>query len=678
MSKLSCGAHFLCGRFHERLLMKKKLQCGILAPMVIVLKKNSTEGEEKELRAFLEKKNFKLNTVSGEENTIIAAVGKSSIDKAEVEHIACVEKVIPISKPYKMASRQFKKEDTIVEVVNSRGQKIRIGGQHIVTIAGPGAVESREQIMQIAEQVAASGAVMLRGGTFMPRSSPYSFQGLGEEGLSYLREAGDRFGLLVVSEVTAEHLIPIMADKVDVFQIGSRNMQNFDLLKKVGATGKPVILKRSYTATYEEFLMSAEYLLASGTDNVILCERGIRTFEHTTRNTLDLASVPVLKSMTHLPVIVDPSHAVGIRDKVPSMGLASIAAGADGVAVEVHTDPVNALSGGAFSMVPEQFDKLMRDIESLAPVMGKSVAHVMMVPHVERKKASRTSDSIIVSYCGKPGCNAEAALKGYFDTTAESLPLDSFEEVFQSVIDGKADYGMIPIENSLGGSVYQNYDNFKRFQDVMISGAIAIKISYCLLGVKGARIEDIRKVYSHPQALLQTSRYLKGHKDWQQLEAYNTSGAALFVSENGSRENAAVASAINAQIYGLEILAQGIEDDASNFTRFVVISADNVESKVSRESNRTPNMASFMFKAKNEPGSLYSILGVLKDFDTNLTRLESRPMPGRPWEYLFYADADLKSITGDPDEYVRKFVGKLQEKADEVRLLGVYSEVGRY
>ena len=276
----------------------------------------------------------------------------------------------------------------------------------------------------------------------------------------------------------------------------------------------------------------------------------------------------------------------------------------------------------------------------------------------------------LVAYCGKPGCNAEAAAIGYFNDSVQPLPLNSFDEVFQQVTEGKADYGMIPIENSLGGSVYQNYDNFREYPEVFISGAIAIKISYCLLAVKGSKIQDIKKVYSHPQALLQTSRFLSSHKEWQQIEAYNTSGAALFVSETDSKDNAAVASEVNASIYKLDILAKGIEDDPNNFTRFVVITKE-------QKTTEDAHMASFMFKAKHEPGSLYRILGVLNDFGTNLTRLESRPIPGRPWEYQFYADVDLKSVSGQPEEYVKKIIEKLKEKAEEVRLLGVYSEVGR-
>lgn len=277
----------------------------------------------------------------------------------------------------------------------------------------------------------------------------------------------------------------------------------------------------------------------------------------------------------------------------------------------------------------------------------------------------------LAAYCGKPGCNAETAVTEYFKNTVEALPLNSFEEVFQSVTEGRTDYGMIPIENSLGGSVYKNYDNFRNYPDVFISGAIAIKISYCLLGVKGSKIEDLKKVYSHPQALLQTSRFLSSHKNWQQLESFNTSGAALFVSETGSKENAAIATEVNASIYNLDILAREIEDDPNNFTRFVVITKE-------KDICQNAHMASFMFKAKHEPGSLYRVLGVFNDFDANLTRLESRPIPGHPWHYQFYADVDLKNIKGKPDNYAEKIIEKLKEKAEEVRLLGVYSEVGRF
>ena len=312
--------------------------------MVIVLKKGIPEQEKNNLKDFLARNHFRVNEITGEEDTILGAVGKLSIDPREVEILPGVERVIPISKPYKMASREYKKENTVVEVKNCHGQIVRIGGQKVSVIAGPCAVESLDQMMAVAERVAAAGAVMLRGGAFKPRTSPYAFQGLGEEGVKILRQAGDAFGLPISTEIVSAEHIPIMRDYVDVLQIGARNMQNFELLKKVGALGKPVILKRGLSATIEEWLMAAEYLLASGTDNVILCERGIRTYEKATRNTLDLSAIPVVRSLTHLPVIVDPSHGVGIRDKVPPMGLAAVVAGADGIIVEVHCNPEKALS----------------------------------------------------------------------------------------------------------------------------------------------------------------------------------------------------------------------------------------------------------------------------------------------------------------------------------------------
>ena len=470
--------------------------------MVIVLKKDISEANKNEIRNFLTERNFKLNEVVGQEDTILAAVGKVSMDTRQVENLPGVSRVIPISKPYKMASREFKKEDTSVEIKNSHGQIIRIGGSRLVAIAGPCAVESREQINQIARLAFASGAVMLSGGAFHPRSSPYSFQGLGLEGLKYLKEAGDKYGLPIVTEIPSPELIDCMNDYVDVFQIGSRNMQDFDLLKKVGALGKPVILKRGYTATLEEFLMSAEYLLSAGTDGVVLCERGIRTFEHATRNTLDLSAIPVLREMTHLPIIVDPSRAIGLREKVPPMALAAVASGADGILVDVASEPEKAKAGGAATMSMNQFDKLMHDIEALAPVMGKALSRIH--EYSERKK--------ICVYSGTKGAYAEQAISRYFDSSeVDAVTVDSFSEIFQAVTDGKADYGMVPIENSLAGSVYQNYDNFSRFEDVTIVGTVTLNIRHALLAVKGAKLEQIKSVCSHPQALSQCKKFLSNH-----------------------------------------------------------------------------------------------------------------------------------------------------------------------
>ncbi|MCR5126032.1 MAG: 3-deoxy-7-phosphoheptulonate synthase [Treponema sp.] len=662
--------------------------------MVIVLKQGISESQKSSIKNILQSKNFKLNEIKGEESTILAAVGKMAIDPREVEVLDGVAKVIPISKPYKMASREFKPENTIVEIPNNRGQIIRVGGSRVVSIAGPCAVESRQQMLDAAEAVAKAGAVMLRGGAYKPRTSPYSFQGLKEEGLKYLKEAGDKFGLPVVTEVVAAEYLPVMEDYgVDVYQVGARNMQNFEMLKHLGKLGKPVILKRGLSATIEEWLMSAEYLLSSGTDKVILCERGIRTYEKATRNTLDLSAIPVLRSLTHLPIIVDPSHALGVRDKIPPMALASIAAGADGIIVEVHCNPEKALSDAAQALYPSQFDKIMRDIEVLAPVMGKQVAHIRPTFSDSSEKIidSTTIDSsgkIAVKtkpncvYCGEKGAYAEMAVQQYFDGSANAEHVSAFDDIFQSVVDGKADFGMVPIENSTAGSIYNNYDNLTRFEDVSIVGAITLRIEHSLLAPKGATLETIKNVYSHPQALAQSSRFLK-EGGWHLVDTISTASGAKFVAEKNSAENAAIANARNADIYGLEILKQGIENNPNNYTRFVIIAANHLDSSGANKnkeiarlvSGEKPNMATFMFSTKNEAGALYNALGIFKEFGFNLNRLESRPIAGKPWSYWFYGDAMIAPEIENPKEYVDSVMEKLKSTAADVRLLGIYKEI---
>ena len=642
--------------------------------MIIVLKNGVSDSEKSNIKSVLKGHSFKINEVKGEESTVLAAVGKLAMDVREVEVLPGVEKVIPISKPYKMASREFKPENTIVEIPNNRGQIIRVGGSRLVSIAGPCAVESRQQMLDAAKAVAASGATMLRGGAYKPRTSPYSFQGLGEEGLKYLKEAGEKYGLPVVTEIVASEYIPVMKDYVDVYQVGARNMQNFELLKRLGALGKPVILKRGLSATIEEWLMSAEYLLSSGTDRVILCERGIRTYEKATRNTLDLSAIPVLRSMTHLPIIVDPSHALGVRDKIPPMALASIAAGADGIIVEVHCHPEQALSDAAQALYPAQFDKIMRDIESLAPVMGKEVAHIRSVDSQKKANAEKiTHKKPICVFSGMKGAYAEQAIENFFEDSVEAQTVDSFDEIFQAVVDGKADYGMVPIENSTAGSIYNNYDNLTRYEDISIVGALTLRIQHSLLGVKGASLDTIKNVYSHPQGLSQCSNFLKSQK-WNAVDTVSTATAASLVAEKGSVENAAICNARNASIYGLEVLKEGIQNEQNNYTRFVVIAANHVEEPLKQWGEQKPNMASFVFTTKNEAGALYDALGVFKQANLSMNRLESRPIAGKPWKYWFYCDVVIGSDIENPTEYITDFSDKLKKMAEDVRILGVYAE----
>jgi 3-deoxy-7-phosphoheptulonate synthase len=314
---------------------------------------------------------FDIHRSTGASQTVLGAVGvPPDFDPRDVEVIDGVREVVRITQPYKLASRAFRPQGTVVEL--PRG--VRIGGTEVVVASGPCSVENPEQIGLIADRVAKAGAKILRGGAFKPRSSPYSFQGHGEKALIMMRDAAEKCGLLVCSEVMDASQIQLMLPYVDIFQVGARNMQNYFLLRSLGTTSKPVLLKRGMSATIEELLLSAEYIMAGGNHNVILCERGIRTFETATRNTLDIAAIPAIKKLSHLPILADPSHGTGIRDKVPPMARAAIAAGADGLLLEVHNDPEHALSDGAQSLFFDQFEKLMAELRIIAPAVGRTIA----------------------------------------------------------------------------------------------------------------------------------------------------------------------------------------------------------------------------------------------------------------------------------------------------------------
>jgi 3-deoxy-7-phosphoheptulonate synthase len=314
---------------------------------------------------------YEVHRSTGAQQTVLGVVGKTiDFDIRDIEVMEGVREVHRVSSPYKLVARSFRPDGTVVRFANG----LNIGGPDVVVMAGPCSVESQEQLFTIAEQVSQAGARVLRGGAFKPRSSPYSFQGLGEDGLKLLREAGDKFGLLVISEVMEISQIPLMTPYVDIFQVGARNMQNFNLLRELGKVRKPVMLKRGIAATLEEMLLSAEYIMSGGNYDVILCERGIRTFETYTRNTMDISAIPIVHKLSHLPMTADPSHGTGRRDKVSPMARASVAAGADAVIVEVHHQPEKALSDGAQSLYPEQFAKLMDELRMIAPAVGRKIA----------------------------------------------------------------------------------------------------------------------------------------------------------------------------------------------------------------------------------------------------------------------------------------------------------------
>jgi len=337
--------------------------------MIIILKKSATKQQAEELLAIIAEHGLKPLYMPGSERTVLGALGDERVlAKLSLEAYPFVDRVLPILSPYKRASRELQTHDTVVRV-----KGVAIGPGHFTVIAGPCAVESEAQILESARLVKAAGGHMLRGGAYKPRTSPYSFQGLEDEGLRYLAAASKETGLPVVTEVTDPHDIPKMVEHADMLQVGARNMQNFRLLKELGRAGKPVLLKRGMSATYTDLLMSAEYILSEGNADVVLCERGIRTFETGTRNTLDLNAVPYLKERTHLPIIVDPSHGTGLRDLVLPMSKAAAAAGADGLIVEMHPQPDHALSDGQQSLFPEQFAKLMEQVGRVAALEGRSL-----------------------------------------------------------------------------------------------------------------------------------------------------------------------------------------------------------------------------------------------------------------------------------------------------------------
>ncbi len=337
--------------------------------MVVVLEKNITDSQLENVIKHLEGFGFSVHKSTGDEQIVLGAIGvRPEFDIRKVKILDGVADVFRITEPFKLASRTYKKEDTVLKV-----KDVEIGGNEVIVMAGPCSIENEDQIFRLAEIVSKAGAKVLRGGAFKPRTSPYSFQGLGEEGLKMMREAADANNLVMITEVLEINHIPLVEKYTDIFQVGARNMQNFSLLREIGKTSKPVMLKRGLAATIDDLLMSAEYILVNGNEQVMLCERGIRTFETNTRNTFDLSAIPVIHKRSHLPVVADPSHATGMRDKVLPMARAAVAAGCDALMIEVHHDPENALSDGPQALLPEDFTTLMKQVRAIAEVIGRKI-----------------------------------------------------------------------------------------------------------------------------------------------------------------------------------------------------------------------------------------------------------------------------------------------------------------
>jgi 3-deoxy-7-phosphoheptulonate synthase len=346
--------------------------------MLVVMQAHATEAQVRAVCQKIEALGYRAHSIPGAERTAIGITGnKGEVEPGTLEEMSGVQEVIRVTKPYKLVSRDIKEENTVVRFA---GSEATIGGPELAIIAGPCAIESREQAVAVAERVSRAGAQFFRGGAYKPRTSPYSFQGLGEEGLRIMAEVREQFGMRIVTEAIDNESLELVEEYADVIQIGARNMQNFSLLKRAGRARKPVLLKRGMSATLEEFLMAAEYVMSEGNYNVILCERGVRTFADHTRNTLDLSLIPAVQRLSHLPIVVDPSHGTGKRNKVTPLSRASVAVGADGLIIEVHHQPDKALSDGMQSLYPDQFDELMVQVRQIAPVVGRTVAGIQARP----------------------------------------------------------------------------------------------------------------------------------------------------------------------------------------------------------------------------------------------------------------------------------------------------------
>ncbi len=622
--------------------------------MIVVLDKKITQNQKDKIKNMFSDEGCIIREIVDAGRTVIGIIGNRKKKRDELKQIDGIADVMPIKTPYKLVSRHFQSEDSKVRIGS-----VVVGGDRIVIIAGPCAVESHAQAMTIAKEVKKYGAVLFRGGAYKPRSSPYSFQGLEEEGLEILADVRNQTGLGIVTEITSPAQADLMMKYVDTVQVGARNMQNFELLKCVGKMDKPVVLKRGLASTIEEWLMSAEYIMAGGNSRVILCERGIRTFEPYTRNTLDLSAIPVLKKLTHLPIIIDPSHATGIREKVSPMARAAVAAGADALMIEVHNDPDNALSDGPQSLYPEQFGQLTRDIYVIAPVVGKQLDF----DYLKKSEVINNLDvdsSKTAAFIGEYGAYSHKASLGYFGDEIKPIPANSFKDIFSAVHSGITKYGVIPLENSLSGSIHENFDLLQEY-DLKIIGEITIRIKHALIAHENASKSDIKKILAPPPAFSQCRNYFYQYPDMKRIPVTATSSAVRQVKESRDIHSAAIGSTMAAEIFNMKVLEESIEDNPRNYTRFAVIA------KAFKDIEKA-DKTSLIFSTGNQPGALFEVLKIFSENEINLVKLESRPMQGNPWEYMFYTDieADLeqKSLISVMD--------KLRKRTEILKIIGRY------
>jgi len=476
--------------------------------------------------------------------------------------------------------------------------------------------------------------------------------------LKILAQVREETGLGVVTEMTSPAQAALMEKYVDVVQIGARNMQNFELLKCAGKMSKPVVLKRGLAATIQEWLMSAEYIAAGGNTNIILCERGIRTFEPYTRNTLDLSAIPILKKLTHLPIVIDPSHATGIREKVAPMARAAVAAGADALMIEVHNNPDKALSDGPQSLYPEQFGNLTRDIYVIAPVVGKQLDF----DYLKKKEFipdTHTQNTAACAIIGEPGTYSHKACLSYFGNDVTPMTMMSFKDIFTAVKNNSASYGVVPVENSLSGSVHENYDLLQT-HNLKIIGEMTIRIKHALITHPGVDVSAVKTILAPAHVIAQCQNYLVQMTATEILPV-RTGVSAVKQTKELDPSVAAIGPAMAAEIFDMDIAHESIEDNPMNYTRFAVIAR---EFKGHKKADKT----SIIFSTGNRPGALLEVMQVFSDHHINLVKLESRPVAGKPWEYLFYADleADLDDTVSNP------VLDALSKRVETLRVLGRY------
>ncbi len=624
--------------------------------MIVLCARMLTDTEKRDLREELKNRGYLVHFVDFDsEKTVI--VSERSFPASDVLPSSLVLKVIDLETSFQLVHRAFLPQGTIVRVGD-----VEIGGETVVVIAGPCAVESREQLFRTAEAVKQFGGHILRGGAFKPRTSPYSFQGLGLEGLEILAEARERFGLPVVTEATSPENAELVAAYADMIQIGARNMQNFELLKKVGMLRKPVLLKRGMSATIEDFLLAAEYILSLGNFQVVLCERGIRTIERLTRNTLDLTAIPLIKDLSHLPIIVDPSHGTGLREKVIPMAKAALACGADGIMVEVHPEPERALSDGPQSLRFDQFRKLMRDLEVISILVGRELRK-KDIPAEELsgiRSALGNPSKLRIAFLGEQGSFSSQVARRSFGECAELIPCQNFREIFEQVSRGEATHGILPIENTITGSIHHNFDLLLEFPEMFIVGERFIRVSQHLGLYPGTRREDLQVLFAHPQGFAQCGKFLESLKGVRVINVGSTEEAARRTAEFGPGSGCISSEEAIAK-HALEKAEEDIEDNPRNFTRFIII-AKHFEPLPEHDK------VSCVFALQNYPGTLYEALGVFARRGVNLLKLESRPFVGRPWEYLFYVDWEGNLV----EEKYQELIEELKSKSTFLRVLGSY------